>query len=101
MRRIEKEKKTVAVMVRLYCSHKEGNAELCDRCQEVLEYAHARLSCCRFGENKPTCKRCPIHCYKPEMKGRMRTVMRYSGPRMMIYHPSMALMHIWREFIRK
>ena len=48
-------------------------------------------------ENKPTCKKCPIHCYKPDMKEKMREAMRYAGPRMMWYHPIAAIKHLIRE----
>lgn len=75
--RIKQEKQTVERMVRLYCRKKEGNKQLCPRCEELLGYAHIRLSRCPFGENKSTCRQCSIHCYKPEMKERMREVMRY------------------------
>ena len=85
--RIEQEKQTVERMVRLYCRKKEGNKQLCPRCEELLGYARIRLSRCPFGENKSTCRQCSIHCYKPEMKERMRKVMRYAGPRMLLYHP--------------
>lgn len=68
-------------MIRLYCRRKEGNKELCPQCLELLEYARMRLSRCPFGENKTTCRLCPVHCYKPEMKKRMQEVMRYAGPR--------------------
>ena len=85
--RIEQEKQTVERMVRLYCRKKEGNKQLCPRCEELLGYARIRLSRCPFGENKSTCRQCSIHCYKPEMKERMREVMRYAGPRMLLYHP--------------
>jgi hypothetical protein len=84
-------------MIRLYCRHKEGNAELCESCQTLLHYAHARLSKCPFGNKKGTCRKCSIHCYKPDMREHMRAVMRYAGPRMMLYHPYYALKHIWQE----
>ena len=83
--RIAQEQRTVAQMIRLYCRKKEGNRELCPQCRELLEYAHMRLSRCPFGEKKNTCRLCTIHCYKPEMKERMREVMRYAGPRMLLY----------------
>ncbi len=95
--KIEKEKQVVEQMIRLYCKHKEGNAELCDSCKSLLEYAHARLSHCRFGDDKPTCKKCPVHCYKPEMRDRIRNVMKWSGPRMMFYHPITAIKHLIAE----
>ena len=95
--RIEEEKKVVEQMIRLYCQKKEGNGELCPKCHELPDYAHSRLDRCRYGEEKPTCKKCPVHCYRPDMKERVRAVMRWSGPRMMLYHPVAAIKHIYRE----
>jgi predicted amidophosphoribosyltransferase len=97
MSRIENEKKTVEQMIRLYCRLKEGNQTLCPDCQALLEYAHKRLNHCKFGERKSTCRKCPVHCYKPDMRDRMKEVMRFAGPRMMIYHPLEALKHLWQE----
>ena len=99
LNRIEEEKVVVEQMVRLYCRKREGNAELCPSCKELLDYAHSRLTACRFGEHKPTCKKCPIHCYRPVMKERIRMVMRWSGPRMLLYHPIAAVKHLLRETI--
>lgn len=97
MSRIENEKKTVEQMIRLYCRLKEGNRTLCADCQALLEYAHKRLDRCKFGEQKSTCRKCPVHCYKPDMRGGMQEVMRFAGPRMMLYHPLEALRHLWQE----
>ena len=97
MDRIESEKKTVGMMVRLYCRRYEGNKKLCQDCSQMLSYAKARLDRCKFGNEKPTCKKCPIHCYKPDMREKMRTLMRWAGPRMMIYHPIEAIKHLIRE----
>ena len=97
MDRIESEKKTVGMMIRLYCRRYEGNKELCQDCSQLLSYAEDRLDRCKFGNEKPTCKKCPIHCYKPDMREKMRAVMRWAGPRMMIYHPIEAIKHLMRE----
>ena len=43
------------------------------------------------------CRRHEVHCYKPEMKERIRTIMRWAGPRMIIYHPVAAIRHLLRE----
>ena len=101
MRRIEEEKRVVEQMIRLYCRKCEGHDELCPSCKELLDYAHSRLERCRYGEHKPTCKRCPVHCYRPNMKERIRMVMRWSGPRMIIYHPIAAIQHLIREIIAR
>ena len=53
MTRIEREKQTIKLMVEIYCKKKHGTkGELCAECQEFLEYAHKRLSFCKFGEKK-------------------------------------------------
>lgn len=93
--RIEHEKQIVALMVQIYCRKKEGNKELCETCRSLLAYAHKRLERCKFGETKTSCRHCPIHCYQPEMRRRMREVMRFSGPRMLFYHPLEALRHLF------
>lgn len=81
MGRIEREKRTIALMVNIYCrkKHKTEKGELCEQCRELLEYANKRLTYCKFGENKSTCSRCPIHCYKKDMKIKVKEVMRFSG----------------------
>ncbi len=92
--RIVYEQRTVERMIRLYCSHKEGNKVLCPACKEILQYAFLRLEHCPFGEKKTACRRCTIHCYKPDMKKRMQEIMRFSGPRMLLYHPMAAIRHL-------
>ncbi|HBK29983.1 MAG TPA: nitrous oxide-stimulated promoter family protein [Parabacteroides sp.] len=92
--KIEKEKQVVKWMVELYCRKKEGNEELCPECLLLLDYAYKRLECCKFGEKKSSCQRCPIHCYKKDMRKRMKQIMRFSGPRMLLYYPIAALKHM-------
>ena len=94
-RRIERERRTIAAMIAIYCrDHHPAAAERpCADCRELLSYAMARLDRCVFGGRKPACAKCPIHCYKPDMRQRVRTVMRYAGPRMLLRHPIMALWH--------
>jgi hypothetical protein len=60
----------------------------------LLEYAKRRLDRCRFGEEKPTCGRCPVHCYGRAEKAAVIDVMRYSGPRMIVKHPVLAIRHL-------
>lgn len=100
MSKIEKEKRVVEMMIRIYCRHGEHNSQLCPSCVELLEYARQRLSRCPFGNEKKSCRKCPIHCYNPQMAARIRTVMKYSGPRMMLYYPHHALAH-WLSELRK
>lgn len=94
--RIKREKKTVNAMINLYCHKHHGTDDkLCPECKELQEYAMLRLSRCPFQENKSTCGKCLVHCYKPKMKEKIAKVMRYSGPRMLLHHPILALHHVF------
>ena len=97
MTEIEREKRIVEKMIKLYCRKKEGNRVLCRNCEELREYAFCRLSSCPYGNKKGSCKHCKTHCYKPEMRERIREVMRYAGPRMILYHPIDAIRHLIKE----
>ncbi|MGQ9501541.1 MAG: nitrous oxide-stimulated promoter family protein [Anaerolineae bacterium] len=98
MGRIEREKKTVAAMIRIYCRDQHGSRKaLCESCYALLTYAWQRLDKCPFGEGKSTCARCLVHCYKPAMREEIRRVMRYAGPRMLYIHPILAIRHLLDE----
>ena len=79
-----REFKMIAAMLRTYCRE----------CAELHEYAHRRLERCVFGDAKPTCANCTVHCYKASMRERIRVVMRSGGPRMLWYHPVLAIRHM-------
>ena len=72
-----------------------GEQSLCGECRELLEYSLARLDHCKFGNAKTKCHKCPVHCYRPDMRENIRTVMRFSGPRMLLYHPLEALRYLF------
>ena len=125
MNRIDWEKRTVRHMIELWCrknhggqacremgsmggglvshggkgSHEcqvgHGDPGLCGECRELLEYSLARLEHCKFGNAKTKCHKCPVHCYRPDMREKIRTVMRFSGPRMLLYHPLEALRYLF------
>ncbi len=93
--RLDRERRTIAVMIHMYCRDHHGATEtLCLECRELLEYAEARLARCPFQEGKTTCAKCPVHCYKPARREQVRAVMRYAGPRMPRQHPVLALWHL-------
>ncbi|HEY5529533.1 MAG TPA: nitrous oxide-stimulated promoter family protein [Thermoleophilia bacterium] len=107
-RRFRRERRTIEVMVQLYCreNHQSdsrratgrgarGDGLLCDQCAALLGYAGLRLDACRFAGDKPVCSRCSVHCYSPAMREVVRAVMRYSGPRMLRRHPLLAVSHLF------
>ncbi len=90
----EREKQVVALMIRLYCKKKHGKKELCPECAALMEYAAGRSERCPFMETKTFCSNCKVRCYKPEMREKIRQVMRFSGPRMIFHHPILAIRHL-------
>lgn len=108
MRRLEElprlrgETETIRAMVRLYCRAHHPNDvnpddpdRVCPACRSFLDYALKRLACCPYGEEKPVCEKCRIHCYKPAERETAREVMRWAGPRLIWRHPVMAIRHVF------
>lgn len=93
--KIESEKRTVERMIRYYCDSRHDSlaGSLCENCTELLDYSHSRLDSCSYGEDKPTCRKCEIHCYRPAMREEIRRVMRFSGPRLALRAPADWIRH--------
>ena len=94
--RLKRERETVSKMIALYCKskHSPQTGQLCLDCQDFVAYAHLRIARCPFGAEKPTCAKCPVHCYKPDRREEIRRVMRFSGPRMLLHYPVLAVLHL-------
>ncbi len=91
--RLRREKLTIRTMAGIYCrSHHQTREGLCPDCLKVLNYVLERVGSCPFGEGKPVCSVCPVHCHEPAIREKIRQVMRYSGPRMLL-HPLLSLRH--------
>jgi hypothetical protein len=90
------EKLLISEMIALYCrkQHHSPKGKLCPECQQLHDYALARIEHCPFMETKTFCSACKVHCYKPEMREQIRTVMRWAGPRMLPVHPVLSIKHV-------
>ena len=92
-----KDVKVLAGFVRIYCRAQHAGAprklfeikdarlqaelnylELCGDCARLLEHGAAKLSLCPY-EPKPSCRKCPTHCYAPGYREQVKKVMRFSG----------------------
>lgn len=89
-----RELKTIRVMVDMYCANHHGGAPLCAECADLFDYAQRRLQRCVFGDAKPNCAKCVVHCYNQDMRERIRVVMRWAGPRMLLRHPVLGIKHL-------
>lgn len=96
--RLEREARTMDAMLAIYCHDHHGGSSLCAECQALSDYARLRLIRCRFQEEKPTCAKCPVHCYRPDAREKVREVMRYAGMRMTWRYPTLALRHFLDGF---
>jgi predicted amidophosphoribosyltransferase len=94
--RLDREYRTMQRMVEIFCAGRHGGSRgsLCPACVEFLDYAARRLEKCPYGDNKPVCAKCPIHCYKRAQREQARSIMRYAGPRMALRHPWLSLTHL-------
>ena len=94
-----KEKNVISCMVAIYCQgHHNSRKELCENCLELMKYIDNRLDKCPFGNKKTFCSNCSLHCYNKEMMVKVKDVMRYSGPRMILYHPVVAFQHCYQSY---
>ena len=91
----EHEKKIVGEMIRLYCRKNHGaKKSLCSECAELLAYAVGKIDKCPFTKEKTFCSACKVHCYSREMRNKIKMIMRFSGPRIFLYHPILVIKHI-------
>ena len=88
-------------MITLYCHKHHSKNGCCKQCQELIDYGKVRIKNCPFMESKTFCSNCKVHCYKPEMREKIRMVMRYSGPRIIFKHPVMAIWHVITSRLEK
>jgi len=92
-----KDLKILALFTSVYCRHHHAGPRtvlapaepevrrlpldkypVCSDCVSFLAYAFERRLRCPL-EEKPACKHCPVPCYRPGHRERVREIMRYSG----------------------
>lgn len=104
--------KIMAQFIELYCKAKhagrsvpvpdclqQGKAKLliCRECAALLEHGMKKRALCPL-DPKPSCKSCHIHCYTPEYRRQIRTIMAYSGKRMILRG---RLDYLWHYYFKK
>ena len=84
-------------MIEIYCrGHSHAGLPVCERCEQVLRYAMECIEACPFGEEtKPVCGLCPTQCFDAARLAQFRRVMGYAGPRMLVSHPVLAVLHFF------
>lgn len=110
---LQRDLKTLAMFVGLYCQHHHGDQtrekvelkthdvdaiagkelHLCPECSRLLAHAFVKRSVCPM-DPKPQCKHCPHHCYAPKYRQQIREVMKSSGMRLMLTGRVHYLLHL-------
>jgi hypothetical protein len=96
--KMQKDSRMVARMVEIFCRGRHADrgrvpyvpsgkiaplvegvdVALCEECGKLLSYSLSMRTICPY-DPKPTCRKCPTHCYRAGHRERIREVMRYSG----------------------
>ena len=99
---MSKKRPVIEAMIRIYCEGRCQNetleSGLCQECEELLTYALERLEKCPKVAQKTSCGRCEIPCYREPFKSRIRLVMKYAGPRMVVKHPIKTVKYVMDHF---
>lgn len=113
-RKMNRELRTLARFIQIYCDdlHRKEPRQpltmrthdvraiagreivLCPSCSKLLQHAFTKRSNCPM-DPKPMCKDCPKHCYAPNYRAEIRTVMRHSGKKMLLHGRLDYLLHLF------
>ncbi|KAJ4461849.1 putative nitrous oxide-stimulated promoter family protein [Paratrimastix pyriformis] len=100
--RIARELKLIRIMIHVYCRGCHSSSprsvdapDLCPQCLALWDFTKAHVTRCIFQEKKSVCAKCHVHCFRsdPHYRETIRAVMRYSGPRVLISHPFLTILH--------
>ena len=92
---IAKDVETIRIMTEIFChAHHDTKEGMCPECEDFYLYAVKRLACCPFGEKKPVCGSCKIHCFGNVYKEKAKEIMAFSGPRLILKHPYLSFRHL-------
>jgi len=97
-REMKKDIRLIGKFVEVYCSGKHpemeksplmlpenlGRRRICSECASFMNYAVERRLKCPLEAEKPSCKKCRIHCYAGEQRAKVKEIMAYSGRRLMM-----------------
>lgn len=114
----EVELKTMGEIIGIYCHLQHGkinlfrhmmhrwrgtykeNMQLCEDCEDVWKFSKQRIDRCPYMEEKTFCSMCKTHCYG-RYREKVKAMMRFGGPRMLLISPIMVIKHLYYEWQEK
>lgn len=86
----------------IFCRDTHGtNGDLCTSCHDIFSYARMRIDRCPFKADKAVCSDCQVHCFQEKYREKIKTIMRFAGPKMPLRHPLLALRHVRNKIMSK
>ena len=103
-KRAKQDRATLSAMGGIYCKAHHASVPknedgLCQDCQEVVNYALLRAGVCPTG-HKGNCQDCKTPCYAPDMRSKIKELMAYAAPRMLVRHPVLSLDYLKKKICR-
>ncbi|MBR0405322.1 MAG: nitrous oxide-stimulated promoter family protein [Eggerthellaceae bacterium] len=96
------DRRVLEAMGLIFCkAHHSGEKDacgLCPSCRATVEETLARTAVCPFN-HEGNCQDCAIHCQRGEARERIREIMRYAAPRMVLRHPLMTAEYLRRKAV--
>ena len=93
--KIDNEISVIITMIEIYYKNKKHkNLHTITEIEELKHYCKSRVANCPVILEKTFCSSCKIHCYDPNHRALIKKVMKYSGPRMLFYHPILLVKHL-------
>ena len=101
---VDRDRRTLEAIGHIYCAahhdDEKDPAGLCPECRTVIDATLERAAACPFG-HEGNCQDCRVHCQRGEAREKIRTIMRYSAPRMAFRHPLMTIGYLRKKIAVK
>ena len=97
----EKDLRTLRAIGCMYCkahhaSSVKGPHGLCEECTATVAFTHERTKNCPYG-HAHNCQDCTTKCNRGQQQQRVKAMMRYAAPRMLLRHPLMTMDYLSKK----
>lgn len=99
--RIQRDLRTLQAIGSIYCrahhaDRPKNSAGMCAECSATISFTHDRAANCP-NNHQGNCQDCAIKCNRGNQQQRIRAIMAYAAPRMMVRHPLMTLEYLAKK----
>ncbi|MDY0234818.1 MAG: nitrous oxide-stimulated promoter family protein [Gudongella sp.] len=93
--KIKKEISILTTMIDIFYKNKNHREQYTTtEIEELKNYCKSRILNCPVILEKTFCSSCKIHCYDEKHRAFIKKVMKYSGPKMIFFHPILLIKHL-------